>query len=931
MSRTTAPHRPLPESVERLVDEFDKAWRSGQAPSIAAFLARTDNPANGAPGRRAFLEELIKIDMEYRWRRYGLRDSSAPLPSECFLLEHYLAQFPELGLREAHSLDLIGWEYHARHYWGDRPAHAGYHERFGSRSGALQELLDEIDRARGAELAAAQRRKSQPPRPDRAGPAPPAERPQEATVVRAAADLLELLRHYVVLRQVQLADIERSVSSGHYGDSHQLARDLLDRGWLTPYQVNQLLVGRCAELTVGPYLVLERLGAGGAGQVFKARHQKMERVVALKIIRKELLADAEVVGRFYREIQVLSRLDHPNIVHAFDAGPAGATHFLAMEFVEGTDLGRLVKQGGAMPALQACECVRQAALGLQHAHERGLVHRDIKPHNLIMNVRDGLTKVADLGLARLPRSVILEQTGDTTTGTLTPQNAVVIGTADYLAPEQAVDFHRADIRADIYSLGCTLYYLLTGQPPFSGGLLAEKLLKHQQAEPPPVENFRPDLPAGLSPLLRQMLAKQPADRPQTPGAVATALTRVLRKAGAGNGAANAANGTLESGPVLSRRATRGRALLLGAGLLAFFAVGAFLAVRPSASHSGVNSGSASQAERFTRSPLDDLKAENIAQADRFLTSPTNELVAVLGKAGDPSSYWISSLACCPDGTLAYVDAAGRVYRVDLTRSPANVQTTRGCPMPQVAALRADGSKLATVERREQSLQLWDVAAGKQRDRGVLAKLPAAASALAFSRDGKHLAATCKDGTVWLWDVGAGAPTQSAKAVATVKSWPRALAFAPDGAHLAFGGTHRASLYVLDLADHKEPHELVGPREDVYAVAFAPDARTLASGGVDRSVRLWNVPGFAERGPPCTGHEGQVTALAFAPQGKTFASGGLGGKVILWSSTSGKQLRAWRFGDIQGIASLTFAPDGRHLLVGARTGLVFVLRPEVVPP
>src|SRR5262249_51548490 len=160
----------------------------------------------------------------------------------------------------------------------------------------------------------------------------------------------------------------------------------------------------------GSYLIVERLGEGGAGQVFKARHLKMDRVVALKVIRKELLADAEVVGRFYREIQILSQLDHPNVVRAYDAGPAGPTHFLAMEFVEGTDLGKLVKKGGPLPVQQACEYIRQAALGLQHAHERGLVHRDIKPHNLIMSVRDALIKVADLGLARLPRTMNAEVT-----------------------------------------------------------------------------------------------------------------------------------------------------------------------------------------------------------------------------------------------------------------------------------------------------------------------------------------------------------------------------------------------------------------------------------------------------------------------------------------------------------------------------------------
>src|SRR5262249_4434703 len=205
--------------------------------------------------------------------------------------------------------------------------------------------------------------------------------------------------------------------------------------------------------------------------------------------------------------------------------PSG--HYLAMEFIEGTDLGRLVKQNGPMPVNQACEYIRQAACGLAHAHERDLVHRDIKPHNLIMSVRDGLIKVADLGLARLPRSMNSEVTaalsGVKGSGTLTPENAVLMGTADYLAPEQALDFHKADIRADIYSLGCTFQYLLTGQPPFPSGNLAEKVARHMHAEPPWVEKFRKDVPAGLQSVLGKMLAKQPNERYQTPAEVAAAL------------------------------------------------------------------------------------------------------------------------------------------------------------------------------------------------------------------------------------------------------------------------------------------------------------------------------------------------------------------------------------------------------------------------
>src|SRR5262249_50530910 len=158
--------------------------------------------------------------------------------------------------------------------------------------------------------------------------------------------------------------------------------------------------GRSSQLLLGPYVLLERLGEGATGLVFKAWQSRMRRLVALKVIRKELVADPDVLQRFRREIQVASRLSHPNVVRAYDAGVLGESHYLAMEYVEGMDLGRMVKQCGPLPVLQACEYVRQAALGLQYAHERGLVHRDIKPQNLFMSAREGLTKVMDLGLAR---------------------------------------------------------------------------------------------------------------------------------------------------------------------------------------------------------------------------------------------------------------------------------------------------------------------------------------------------------------------------------------------------------------------------------------------------------------------------------------------------------------------------------------------------
>jgi serine/threonine protein kinase len=502
--------------VETVLNRFDQAWRAGTPPTINEFLPSASAMTSAA--RRELLEELVKIDLEYRWRS----QSRAGKP---WLLEQYVQKHPELGPLNQLSVELISGEYWVRQHWGDRPTHQEYVTRFPQQTSQLRDLLRQMDTRLATEFAAQSPDELQrsPPAAGARPAAPPGRAPTSST------DLLNALRQLQLLSATQITALSREFPNST--DARTLSKELLNRGWLSPYQVNHLLQGHGQVLVLGPYLLLERLGEGGAGQVFKARHQKMGRIVALKVIRKELLADPEVVSRFYREIQVVSQLDHPNVVHAYDAGPAGATHFLAMEFVEGTDLGRLVKQGGPLPVLQACEYVRQAACGLQHAHERGLVHRDIKPHNLIVSRQDALVKVADLGLARLPRSANEDLTagfaGVNTTGTLTPENAVMIGTADYLAPEQALDFHAADIRADIYSLGCTLFFLLTGQSPVAGGTLAQKVAKHLNAPPPPIDKFRKDVPSAVQQILRRMLAKRPEDRYQTPADVVQALTSVI--------------------------------------------------------------------------------------------------------------------------------------------------------------------------------------------------------------------------------------------------------------------------------------------------------------------------------------------------------------------------------------------------------------------
>lgn len=275
------------------------------------------------------------------------------------------------------------------------------------------------------------------------------------------------------------------------------------------------------------YRVLHELGVGGMGVVYKAEHLLMERPVALKVIGRQLTDDPASVERFRREVKAAARLAHPNIVAAYDAEEAGGLHFLVMEFVEGTSLDRLTAQKGRWPITEACDSIRQAALGLQHAFERGMVHRDVKPQNLI-RTPEGQVKILDFGLARFAReSAALGRApaaaSARTLGESLTQVGSLMGTPDYIAPEQIRDPHGADIRADVYSLGCTLYYLLAGQVPFAKATGLDKLVAQSETQPGPLREFRQDLPVGLIDVLERMMAKDPERRFQTPAAVAQAL------------------------------------------------------------------------------------------------------------------------------------------------------------------------------------------------------------------------------------------------------------------------------------------------------------------------------------------------------------------------------------------------------------------------
>ncbi len=340
--------------------------------------------------------------------------------------------------------------------------------------------------------------------------------PAPATV----PEFLELVRKSGLAPETKLDELlGRHRATGTPQTVDQTAAHLVRDGQLTFFQAKQLKLGRYKRFTIGSkYRLLELIGAGGMGAVYLCEHTLMKRLVALKVLPVEKLDDHSNLERFYREARAVAALDHPNIVRAYDIDQYDKLHFLVMEYVDGHSLqeviARYVQEKKRFDPVRAAHYVAQAAVGMQHAHELGMVHRDIKPGNLLLD-RTGVIKVLDMGLARFfnkQQDSVTEKYDD----------KCVLGTADYLAPEQART-NVVDVRADIYSLGGTLYFMLTGHTPFPDGTIAAKLVAHQTREPRPVDEARSDVPPGILAVLRKMMAKEAADRYQEPMEVAEAL------------------------------------------------------------------------------------------------------------------------------------------------------------------------------------------------------------------------------------------------------------------------------------------------------------------------------------------------------------------------------------------------------------------------
>jgi eukaryotic-like serine/threonine-protein kinase len=338
------------------------------------------------------------------------------------------------------------------------------------------------------------------------------------------AELLELVQKSSVVEPTRLtAYIDQLRDRGALPtEPKPLAALMIRDALLTYFQADQMLQGKWRGFFIGKYKILEKLGSGGMGQVYLGEHKVMRRKVAVKVLPTAKAKDKSSLERFHREARAVAALDHPNLVRAFDIDEDKELHYLVMEYVDGASLQEIVKKAGPLEPTRACHYIYYAALGLQYAYEVAeLVHRDVKPGNIMVD-RQGAVKLLDMGLARFfnDETDILTKKYDET----------VLGTADYLSPEQATDSHEVDIRADIYSLGATFYFLLAGNPPFVEGSIAQKLIWHQTRQPKPIRLLRPQVPERVATIIERMMQKDPAARYQTPAELAGALAPFVQTA-----------------------------------------------------------------------------------------------------------------------------------------------------------------------------------------------------------------------------------------------------------------------------------------------------------------------------------------------------------------------------------------------------------------
>jgi len=620
------------------------------------------------------------------------------------------------------------------------------------------------------------------------------------------------------------------------------------------------------------YELLSELGRGGMGVVYLARNTLMDRKEVLKVVSRELMDRRGVLDRFLREIRNAAQLHHPNIVTAYSAIRAGESIVFAMEFVEGFDLAQLVKGKGPLPVAHACNFIYQAALGLQYAHERGMVHRDIKPSNLIL-ARQGnrpVVKVLDFGLAKATREGPVDKS-------LTHEGQM-LGTPDYIAPEQSLDATRADIRADIYSLGCTLYYLLTGGPPFRGGSVYEVLQAHHSMEAKPLNLVRPDVPWELAAVVDKMMAKDPERRYQTPKEVAQALKPFFKTEAV---SADAKRELSRSQPPVSdREQAKTTSLLAAAGERdPQEAQHRIPRMRPSGKPSRRSVAIAASVFGGTMLlligyvKLTRMRLESPPSITTKQVRPPSPLVPdpphPIGESNGALSSEKPSIAPPKQEAVKPVEKPTAIKIADAPQKAPAVDPKRSVPEPPLPIVRLKPSDPEASDRlRRQDIPDYELLAAGQGDRS---KAPAGLVAvigdsrlndwnwvqsMAFSGDGRTLVTGSIGGHVTIWNVSDGRRKLSLdiNEAGLEQNYPPTWALNPDGRTLVtavrpvkLDGEKRVvqnTVYRLWDTTRGRALSTLGLGRNASAtlqimatlsMAFSPDGRFLAAGGLEFAV------------------------------------------------------------------------------------------------
>jgi WD40 repeat protein/predicted Ser/Thr protein kinase len=632
------------------------------------------------------------------------------------------------------------------------------------------------------------------------------------------------------------------------------------------------------------YRVIRLLGRGGMGAVYLAEHRRMGRLVALKIINPHLLNHASALMRFQQEVKTAAKLDHANIVAAYDADQAGSLHFLVMEYVEGQNLADHLAEAGPLPMARACDIIRQAALGLQHAHERGMVHRDIKPHNLMLTP-SGQVKVLDFGLARFAlepdNTAITEQAA--TPGGLTGAGAVM-GTADYIAPEQARDAHLADGRSDIYSLGCTLYHLLTGQPPFPKGTAREKLQRHSANVPLWLRDVRPEVPMELARVVAKMMAKKPEDRFQTAAEVAAALKPHCGIAG-------------------SKRAKVRRALFAGAVLVMAVAMaGVVWMFRPATDHRDPNDGANQVRDEATAAKVGEIRRWE--RHDR---------------------WYVHRVLVAPDGQSAW-----SVGRTDFRRwNVATGLKVREKITPdwiEEIALSPDGKQILAADGWTGSIRIVDADTLDEIRSFRLGPGKMRYWQAAWFPDGKQILTGGHDAIVRIWDVEKGKPVREFKGHEPAVG---CVGISGDGTKILTGNDMSSLLKVWNIQTGEVICSFADQACQPNSAKFVLKDKAILSCGSDGAIRLFDSQTGRElRGFTVLDKATKFERIALFREGRHFVAAGSDGHLAVWKLDTGIEI--YKVGTREPICALAITADDRDLLLGTVKGEIIQWRLPTPP-